>query len=145
MIVAKIIPKNGSPYKGTFDTQEEAEKWVKKHSINRSEQEYEVEYIQQHLDDRESKMKHLRAKRNHILDKTDWLFVSDFRTKTKHRKIYMEYRAYLKDLPKIIGKEGVIGMEEFDHFLRRKYPEEFMDGGDSDIIMKHFYSKLREN
>jgi len=141
-IVVNIYVEDSKQYGGSFETMEEAEQWASNHSINKSEIEHRVEYIEEHLDDREAKFEALRAKRKWILDATDWLFVSDFRVSTKFRKIYMEYRQYLRDLPKIIGKEGVIKLEEFYHYLRRKYPEEFMDGGDSDIILKHFYSKI---
>jgi hypothetical protein len=143
VVVVKITTDKGANFKGTFDSMETARNWYENHHIKRSGQEHNVQYIEEHLDDREAKFEALRDKRRHILDCTDWLFVSDFRVDTKFRKIYMEYRQYLRDLPKIIGKEGVINLEEFDHYLRRRYPEEFMDGGNSDIILKHFYSKIK--
>lgn len=100
--------------------------------------EYTVEYIEEHLHNREEKMKELIKKRDKILCATDWLFISDVIVPQDHRKKYMIYRQYLRDLPRKLGKSEVIEIEPFENWLRRNHPEEFMDGGEKDKIINKF-------
>ncbi len=101
--------------------------------------EYKVEYIEEHLHDRDNKIKELIKRRDLILKSTDWLFIADVPTPQKHKKIFMEYRQLMRDLPRILSKsKDVIKIEEFEVWLRRLHPEEFMDGGDADTIIHRF-------
>ena len=100
--------------------------------------EYTVEYIDEALHDRENKKEALRKERDRILCATDWLFMSDVKVDQKHRKLYMQYRQYLRDLPRRLGDAAEIKIEPFEHWLRRLHPEEFMDGGDQEKIIKKF-------
>lgn len=102
------------------------------------EADFKVEYLEEDLETREYKLSQLRKERDKILKNTDWLFISDVDIDTKHRKFYKEYRHYLRNLTKTIGKAEVFNFEKFDHWLRRNYPEQFMDGGKADIIIKKF-------
>jgi uncharacterized protein YfcZ (UPF0381/DUF406 family) len=106
--------------------------------------EYTVEYIDEALHDRENKMDSLRKERNHILCKTDWLFMSDVKVEQADRKKYIEYRQLLRDLPKRLGDYSEIKIETFSEWLRRKYPEEFMDGGKAKRLIKKFNAYLEE-
>lgn len=99
---------------------------------------YIVEYIDEDLYDRENKLERLIKERDNILCKTDWLFIADVKVDQKHRKLYMTYRQYLRDLPKKIGNSEAIKIESFENWLRRLYPEEFMDGGEQEEIIKKF-------
>jgi hypothetical protein len=83
----------------------------------------------------------LVEKRNKILCATDWLFISDVSIPQKHRKAYAEYRTYLRDITKSTNDSN-LSIEEFEHWLRRKHPEEFMDGGNSEQIIKRFKAYL---
>lgn len=71
--------------------------------------------------------------RNHILKNTDWLFISDVSINTADRNIYREYRQYLRDIPLSAAK-----IENFSEWLRRNYPEQFMDGGRSEELIAKF-------
>ena len=104
--------------------------------------EYTVEYIDEALYDRENKMDRIRKERNNILCKTDWLFISDVRIEQKHRKYYIDYRQFLRELPKRLGDYAEIKIESFQDWLRRNYPEEFMDGGKAEKIVKKFNAYL---
>lgn len=171
MIKVTITREDGESFGGTFNSQKEAEEWVKNHkakgkdaqiitSPNKIEgakfleevtgpmgvkllkqelpAEYTVEYIEEHLYGREEKWKQMIQKRDNILCKTDWLFIADVIVDQKHRKMYMTYRQLLRDMPKRIGNSDVIEIESFEHWLRRLHPEEFMDGGKSEKIIKKF-------
>jgi len=108
--------------------------------------EYKVEYIEEHLHDRDNKIKELVKRRDLILKSTDWLFIADVPTPQKHKKIFMEYRQVMRDLPANLRRSNdVIVIEEFEHYLRRKYPEEFMDGGDADTIIHRFTYYYKES
>ena len=103
---------------------------------------YTVEYIDEALYDRENKMDSLRKERNDILCKTDWLLLPDVKVDQKHRRFYVEYRQLLRDLPRKIGDYSEIKIETFPNWLRRNYPEEFMDGGKAEKIIKVFGAYL---
>ena len=171
MIRVNITRKDGALFSGVFDTEAEAEQWVKNHKVKGKDAqiittpnkiegakflekvdgpmgvklikqelpaEYEVEYIDKALYDRENKMDTLREERDKILCATDWLFISDVKIDQKHRKLYMTYRQYLRYLPRKIGDTAEIKIEPFENWLRRLHPEEFMDGGDHKKIIKKF-------
>lgn len=106
------------------------------------EADYTIEYTKFDEETRDNKLNTLLHKRDDILLKTNWLFISDVKVEQKHRKYYVEYRDYLRNLEKTIGNSEIIGMEEFDHWLRRKYSEEFMDGGNSEKIINKFKKHL---
>lgn len=108
------------------------------------EADFTVEYLQEDTESREYKLNELKQRRNKILKDTDWLFISDASVDTKHRKYYKEYRQYLREVPKTIGNSQVFDFEKFDHWLRRNYPEEFMDGGKADNIIKVFNAYLED-
>lgn len=60
----------------------------------------------------------LRAKRNKLLEQTDKYMLSDFPITTQKRTHYKNYRAYLRDLPKLyddntISKAKVKTFEEW--------------------------------
>lgn len=137
MLVVIIHVPDSAPFKGTFKTQEEAEVWVENHHAMKIEG-AEVEYVEEHLDNRAGKFKALRKQRDSILCATDWLFVADAKIDPKWRKMYMIYRQYLRDLPSKIGSRGNIAMESFEHWIKRNHPEEFMDGGKGQEIIKKF-------
>ena len=171
MIRVLITRKDGASFTGSFDTEQEAEEWVKNHKAKGKDAkivttpnridgakfieevkgpmgvkllkqelpaDYTVEYIEEHLYGREEKWKQLIKERDNILCKTDWLFIADVKVEQKHRKMYMTYRQYLRDLPKKIGNSEAIKIESFENWLRRIYPEEFMDGGEQEEIIKKF-------
>lgn len=106
------------------------------------EADFKVEYLEDDLETREYKLNQLRKERNKILRNTDWLFISDVDIDTKHRKYYKEYRQYLRNITKTVGNADKFNFEKFDHWLRRNYPEEFMDGGQNKIIIKTFKAYL---
>jgi len=85
------------------------------------------------------KLQNIRGERDQILKATDWLFMSDVPTPQKHRRIYMQYRQTLRDITEAIRKSpDTVKIETFEHWLRRKHPEEFMDGGDAKVIIHRF-------
>ena len=131
----RVIIAEGK-FLGRFDTIEEAEAWANKHKANDGTN---VEFIEEDLHDRDNKMAQLIRKRDQILCATDWLFMSDVKVEQKHRKMYLIYRQLLRDAPQRIGDKDAIQIEEFDHWLKRNHPEEFMDGGKSKKILHRFY------
>lgn len=148
MIKVAVLKNGKQAFGGQFKNKEEADSWIKEQENKGSwgkpaEYELVVEEFVPKEETEEELIKKLRANRNNILCKTDWLFVSDFRVPTKYRKIYMEYRQYLRDLPKTMPK-GPYKIEPFENFLRRKYPEEFLDGGDNKVIMRYFNAYIGE-
>ena len=126
----------GGKYSGSFKTLEEAETWANKHHANDGTN---VEIIEEHLHDRDNKLKQLIEKRDQILCATDWLFMSDVKVDQKYRRMYLTYRQMLRDVPQKLKNNEVIQFEEFDHWLRRNHPEEFMDGGKNEQILHRFY------
>lgn len=85
------------------------------------------------------KLEDIRRQRDRILAATDWLFISDVPTPQKARKIYMQYRQYLRNITSDMKRSpDTVKIEDFEHFLRRKHPEEFMDGGDNEVIIHRF-------
>lgn len=135
--------RDGQELTGQASTIEEAEKT--RSFYEKQKDDYEIEFIDENEYDRDRKMSELIQRRDAILKATDWLFMSDVKTEQKHRRIYMEYRQYLRDLPSLIGNKDVIGIEEFPHYLRRKHPEEFMDGGDNKVILHRFMYYYKNN
>ena len=131
-----ITRSDGQVYSGNFPSIEEAESWVSSHKGKGDN--YDTEYIDDDQYDRKRKMSQLIDRRDLILKSTDWLFMSDVKTDQKHRRMYMQYRQYLRDLPALIGQKDMIGIEEFPHWLRRNHPEEFMDGGNNEVILHRF-------
>ena len=129
--MTRVIIAEGK-FSASFKTLEEAKDWASKHKANDGTN---VEYIDEDLYDRDNKMRLLTKKRDQILCATDWLFMSDVKIDQKHRKMYLTYRQLMRDLPQRIGQIDTIALEEFDHWLRRNHPEEFMDGGKSKQIL----------
>lgn len=110
-------------------SEKEAEKLMKKlEDIDASQKELRLQYV----------LNAVRRERDEILKATDWLFMSDVVTPQKHRKIYVEYRKYLRDVTIPMRKHPDMKLEQFEHYLRRKHPEEFMDGGDHKVIIHRF-------
>jgi hypothetical protein len=110
-------------------SEKEAEKLMKKlEDIDASQKELRLQYV----------LNAVRRERDAILKATDWLFMSDVVTPQKHRRIYVEYRKYLRDVTIPMRKHPDMKLEQFEHYLRRKHPEEFMDGGDHKVIIHRF-------
>ncbi len=110
-------------------SEKEAEKLMKKlEDVDASQKELRLQYV----------LDAVRRERDKILKATDWLFMSDVVTPQKHRRIYVEYRKYLRDVTIPMRKHPDMKLEEFEHYLRRKHPEEFMDGGDHKVIIHRF-------
>jgi len=97
-----------------------------------------IEHIDPDLYDRDNKIKQLIEKRDQLLCATDYLFISDVKVDQKHRRIYMEYRQYLRELPSKLNKVGELYFESFADRLKRLNPEEFMDGGKQEEIIRKF-------
>jgi hypothetical protein len=106
------------------------------------EADYIVEIIKFDKETRENRIASVLHERDIILTKTNWLFVSDVTVEQKHRKYFIEYRNYLREIEKTFGPSDIIKLEEFKHWLRRNYPEEFMDGGRSDRVINKFTKYL---
>ena len=110
-------------------SEKEAEKLMKKlEDVDASQKELRLQYV----------LDAVRRERDKILKATDWLFMSDVVTPQKHRRIYVEYWKYLRDVTIPMRKHPDMKLEEFEHYLRRKHPEEFMDGGDHKVIIHRF-------
>lgn len=109
---------------------------------------YTVEYIDESKIEEEAKYDPkaerlaLIKERNRILCATDWLLLPDVKLDQKHRRMYVEYRQLLRDLPRKIGDYSEVKIETFPNWLRRNYPEEFMDGGKAEKIIKIFGAYL---
>lgn len=112
------------------DDREEAEKLMSQlEQVDEDQAELRLQFK---LDD-------IRRQRDRILAATDWLFISDVPTPQKDRRIYMQYRQYLRDITSDMKRSpDTVKVEDFEHFLRRKYPEEFMDGGRNKVIIHRF-------
>jgi hypothetical protein len=135
------IYKNGVvAFGSTFSTEEEAIEWVENHSSGIKD--YKVINDIDH--NRKQKIAALKDKRDAILCATDWIFLPDLKFDQKHRRIYMEYRQVLRDVPQNLRKDKPVTFESFDHWVKRKHPEEFMDGGNGQKIIyrfKYYYKK----
>ena len=153
MIKATIFSKiHNRSFTSTFMSKDKADNWVDEHPLIKKldPNDYEIEVVEL-LPDGSKKpeevppitdpLEILREERNKILCATDWLFISDVSIPQKHRKAYAEYRAYLRDITKSANNSKVV-IEDFEHWLRRKHPEEFMDGGKGDQIIKRFKTYL---
>jgi hypothetical protein len=149
MIKATIFSKiHNRSFTSTFMSKDKADNWVDEHPLIKKldPKDYEIEVVEL-LPDGSKKpeevppitdpLEILREERNKILCATDWLFISDVSIPQKHRKAYAEYRTYLRDITKS-KNDSNLSIEEFEHWLRRKHPEEFMDGGKGDQIIKRF-------
>jgi len=101
---------------------------------------YEVKIINLGIDfsKYEGQLRGLIEKKDRILCATDWLFLSDVKVDQKHRRMYMKYREYIRGLHKQIRPGKCVTFEDFEHWLRRNHPEEFMDGGDKEKIISKF-------
>ncbi len=104
--------------------------------------EYTVEYIDEVLHNRVSKMDDLRRERNKILCATDFLFVSDFNLPQDERVIYRTYRQMLRDLPSKITESEEILFEKFEAWLRRTHYTLFYEAGKGPQIVKRFNTYL---
>ena len=128
-----------------IDIYEQAFVEVVKHKV-RIPQEFTVTIDEVPEDMTEMYLKELRDKIEHILDKTDWLFVSDVIIPSTHRTIYKDYRQKLRDQhnydASYYNSESEYVIESFDNYVRRTKPELFLDGGDGEAIIKKFTAKL---
>lgn len=88
----------------------------------------------------------LRGKIENILDKTDWLFISDVTVDSTHRVVYRDYRAKLRmehsRESSYYKSESEYTIEAFENYARRTKPEMFMEGGLGPAMVKKFMSKL---
>lgn len=106
------------------------------------ESDFTVEITKFDKDTRENKIKTLLHSRDYILTNTNWLFISDVKIEQKHRRYFLDYRNYLREIERTIGNSELIRLESFNHWLRRNHPEEFMDGGKSEKIINKFTKYL---
>ena len=74
----------------------------------------------------------------------DWIFLPDVKFDQKHRRIYMEYRQLLRDVPQKLRAHKPVTFELFEHWLRRNHPEEFKDGGNGQKIVYRFNYYIKE-
>jgi hypothetical protein len=151
MFKAVIFSKvHNREFKSTFMSEDLANKWVDEHTLVQkldpkeySAQVFEIDSTGNAIPKPiEDPMELLRASRNAILCATDWLMLPDVKLDQKHRRLYVTYRQYLRDCPK-----GNLSykIEDFAHWLRRNYPEEFMDGGDHKEIIARFKTYIKES
>lgn len=148
MVIRARLTVDGlsKPFECSFNTKEEAEKFIKEHPAIKGKKptNYKVEYIEEYSYNVKNKLRALRIERNKILCATDWLMLPDVKLDQRHRKMYIEYRSYLRDLPNNYRDGNEISVEMFEHWLRRKYPQEYMDGGDSKKIISMFNSYIKQ-
>ena len=131
------IYKNGVVAFGSIlSTEEEAIEWAENHSSGIKD--YTIEDLDTLEHNRGEKIAAMKKERDGILCATDWLFISDVKVDQKHRKMYMEYRQLLRDLPQKLKPKGSFHIEEFEKWVRRNHPEEFMDGGKGQKIVQKF-------
>ena len=95
-----------------------------------------IEHIDPDLYDRDNQVKKLIEKRDQMLCATDYLFISDVKVEQKHRRMYLTYRQYLRDLPSTFHKDRKLFFESFRDWLMRNHSEEFKDGGRNEIIIR---------
>lgn len=151
MFKAVIFSKiHNREFSSTFMTEEKANEFIDNHPLieKLDPKDYTIE-VYEVLKTGEKKpeeivdpMVILRKERNDILCKTDWLLLPDVKVDQKHRRMYVEYRQLLRDLPRKIGDYSEVKIETFPNWLRRNYPEEFMDGGKAEKIIKVFGAYL---
>lgn len=150
MFKAVIFSKvHNREFKSTFMDKTLADKWIDEHPLVQkldpkeySAQVIEIDSLGNPIPEPiEDPMEILRASRNAILCATDWLMLPDVRLDQKHRKLYVTYRQYLRDCPR---GNLTYRIEEFSHWLRRNHPEEFMDGGESELIIKRFKTYIED-
>ena len=151
MFKAVIFSKiHNREFSNTFMSEQKANEFIDNHPFieKLDPKDYTIEIYEMQADGSKKPeeivdpMVILRNQRNNILCKTDWLFISDVKIDQKWRKKYVEYRDYLRNLPKRVNEKQNIYLEPFAHWLRRNYPEEFMDGGDAEEIVKKFNTYL---
>lgn len=90
----------------------------------------------------DTKVVEIRRKIENILDKTDWLFISDVIVDSAHRTVYRDYRAKLRSDHNLETDYANFTLETFDNYARRTKPEYFMEGGTGPAMVKKFMSKL---
>ena len=135
-MVRVIIESGNNRFTRRFDNKEDAETWANSHhSITKYSK---ITYMDEAEYKREMKRQELAKHRDTILKSTDWLFMADVPTPQKHRRMYLTYRQYMRDVPKLIQPTEEAKIEPFSNWLRRKYPEEFLDGGDFKTIIHRF-------
>ena len=86
------------------------------------------------------KIESLRVKRNKLLRNSDWVFLPDVKLENNARKYYKEYRQYLRDLPKKNTQAKTLeefSFLSFEEWLRFSFPQEFLDGGKHEMLIKH--------
>ena len=147
MIIVSVLINRSQTFGSSFTTKKEADVWIEaQEAKGHWGEDYEI--VIEDLDDveinRATKIRDLKQKRDHILCATDWLFLPDVKVDQKHRRIYIEYRQLLRDFPQNLRPKSAVSFEEFEHWLRRKYPEEFMDGGKSQKIIEKFKHYIKE-
>lgn len=134
MFRVELYEKGDIKYTAIFKTKEEAEEWAYNHISGIKD--YKV--LPDYSLNRKRKLQQLIKRRDEILCATDWLFISDVKINSKHRKMYMEYRQLLRDIPQKLKESQPVEFESFGNWVRRKYPEEFLDGGEGHIIIEKF-------
>ena len=140
MFVVELIKDNKVAYKALFNSEERAIKWAESHNSGIKDYKISTDFSM----NRSQKIKDMIKRRDHILCATDWIFLPDVKFDQKHRRIYMEYRQLLRDIPQKLRDHKPVTFEAFDHWLRRNYPEEFMDGGNGQKIIYRFNYYVEE-
>jgi len=83
--------------------------------------EYEVEYIKLEEDYRESekRFREIRAERDELLRNTDYTQLADAPMDSKTKKLYREYRDYLRRLPSLLDDKVVLkyNIKSFKEFV----------------------------
>lgn len=115
-----------------FNSMEEARVFARCHPLARAP--HIVRYLHSEEDITPTSRQKLELERKRVLSASDWLMLPDVKLDQKHRKIYQIYRQYVRDLR--LGVDDKV--EDFDHWLRRTHPEEFMDGGSGAKIVSKF-------
>lgn len=149
MVKVSVLKKGKYSFGASFNTKEEADKWIAEQEHKGSwgkKGEYEVVFDDTDFIEisRKDKIKMMIDKRDKMLCATDWLFLPDVKIEPKHRKIYMDYRQYLRDLPQKLNKSKGIRIEPFENYLRRLHPEEFLDGGKGQKIIYKFMYYIKD-
>lgn len=100
--------------------------------------------------DRKQRADKVCSQIENILDKTDWLFISDVPVSSSWRQIYKAYRQLLRDKHNFLQKsfnvapDSEFAFEKFSNYMRRLYPNQFLDGGEGIAMIKKFESKMKE-
>lgn len=108
-----------------------AELWFKQNVLSSKEgelvlkslEEYDKKRLKQIDIEKTRKIKkdpwiHIRTERNSLLHNTDWTQLADAPIESKTKKLYREYRKYLRDLPILYPKVSKVNIVNFKDFTK---------------------------